>query len=64
MGYGLKHLFIGAEGTLGIVTAAVLKLFPRPRDVQTAFLALQSVQDAVELLSGLRSSLGRSADGF
>ncbi len=44
-GYDLKQLFIGAEGTLGIITAAVLKLFPRPREVETAFIALAGVDD-------------------
>src|SRR5690606_34200695 len=41
-GYDLKHLFIGAEGTLGIVTAAVLKLFPRPSESQSAWIAVES----------------------
>jgi len=49
-GYDLKHLFIGAEGTLGIITAAMLKLFPKPRSVETAFIALPSVEAALSIL--------------
>ena len=63
-GYALKHLFIGAEGTLGIVTAAVLKLFPQPSDVQTAFVGIRDVQEAVTLLSELRTVLGDQLSAF
>jgi FAD/FMN-containing dehydrogenase len=58
-GYDLKHLFIGSEGTLGIVTRAVLRLRPAPRTVQTAFVALASFED----VAGLLRRLGTEFEG-
>ncbi len=53
-GYDLKQLFIGAEGTLGIVTAVAFKLFPKPTQVETALLGLNSVEDAMALYARAR----------
>jgi len=49
-GYDVKHVFMGSEGTLGVITAAVVKLYPRPRGVETALIGLGSAQNCLDLL--------------
>ncbi|TDJ69436.1 MAG: FAD-binding oxidoreductase [Proteobacteria bacterium] len=63
-GYDLKQLFMGAEGTLGIITAVVLRLQPRPKRRLTAWLAIRHIADAVTTLGTLRNRLGDCITSF
>ncbi|MEM6626399.1 MAG: FAD-binding oxidoreductase [Pseudomonadota bacterium] len=63
-GYDLKHLFIGAEGTLGVVTAATLKLFPQMAAKEVAWASVASARDAVELLSLMKQETGGAVTSF
>ncbi|SHI62877.1 FAD/FMN-containing dehydrogenase [Shimia gijangensis] len=63
-GYDLKNLFIGAEGTLGVITAAVLKLVPLPVEYATAMIAMDHVEDALGLLNTLDRLSGGAVEAF
>ncbi|RZO39406.1 MAG: FAD-binding oxidoreductase, partial [Rhodobacteraceae bacterium] len=63
-GYNLKHLMIGAEGTLGIITAAVLRLMPKPRAYATAMLGVPSLDAALTILNALQSATGGAVEAY
>lgn len=63
-GYDLRQMFIGAEGTLGVITAAVMKLVPRPKAYATATLAARSLPDALTLLNTLQEASGGAVEAF
>jgi FAD/FMN-containing dehydrogenase len=63
-GYDVKQLFLGAEGTLGVITGACLKLFPQPADYVTALVAIGGMADAVLLLGRVRDEFGDAVEGF
>lgn len=63
-GYDLKNLFIGAEGTLGVITGATLKLFPKPKGMRTAFIGLASPHQALNLFQIMQGVAGPSLTGF
>lgn len=63
-GYDLKHLFIGAEGTLGVITGAVLKLYPKPRQRETCLVAFETVENCIELFTRLSAYAGDALTAY
>ena len=63
-GFNLRHLMIGAEGTLGVITAAVMRLFPKPRAYATAMVAVPELEQALGLLHKLQDATGGAVEAF
>jgi D-lactate dehydrogenase (cytochrome) len=63
-GYDIRNLLVGSEGTLGVITAAVLKLYPQPRQVETAFVALRDLESSLKLLTTARMDSGGTLSSF
>ena len=63
-GYDLRHLFIGSEGTLGIITAATLKLFARPKTIATTWVGLDDIESAVQLLTAVQGHFAERLTSF
>lgn len=63
-GYDMKQMFIGAEGTLGIITAAVLRLFPKPTEAQSAWIAVDSPKTGLDLLVHMKGAMGEAITSF
>lgn len=63
-GYDLQHLFIGSEGTLGIITGATLKLFAQPQTVETAWVGVETIEQAVALLTAVQSRFAERLNSF
>jgi FAD/FMN-containing dehydrogenase len=63
-GYDMKQMFIGAEGTLGIITAAVLRLFPKPTEAQSAWIAVDSPKAGLDLLVHMKGAMGEAITSF
>jgi glycolate oxidase subunit GlcD len=63
-GYSIKDLFVGSEGTLGVITAATLKVFPKPKNIYTALLSVNSPKQSIEILNYIRNNLSIPLTAF